>query len=108
MMRDSTICKEYREAKNKKEQIKILADLNLCTTKLIKEILVEGGEILPLEKVKKNSVTKEELAAGQNLPSVVIKALCNRLDQLDSDIHSIEKEYKEISEFIKGYKEVEA
>lgn len=41
------ICKEYREAKNKSEQIEILAQLNCCDVEEIKEILKKHGYEVP-------------------------------------------------------------
>lgn len=37
------IVRSYKEAKDKKKQVGILAQLNLCTPEDIKKILVEGG-----------------------------------------------------------------
>ena len=42
-MTKGDICKEYREAKRKRQQIEILADLNQVSVDYIKEILKEGG-----------------------------------------------------------------
>lgn len=49
-MTNVEIRKMYREFKNKKEQIKILAELNCCTVEEIKEILSETPR-LNAEKV---------------------------------------------------------
>lgn len=38
------ICRDYRQAKDPKAQIRILADLNACSPAHIKKILQEGGE----------------------------------------------------------------
>ena len=42
-MSDFEILRDYREARDKKEQVKILADMNLCTQKEIVELLVRHG-----------------------------------------------------------------
>lgn len=42
-MSSEEICKEYRAAKNKKQQIGILADQNLCGKSDIIKILIEAG-----------------------------------------------------------------
>lgn len=42
-MSQADIAKEYREAKNKKQQIKILADENLCETGDIVRVLLAAG-----------------------------------------------------------------
>lgn len=55
-MTPEEICKDYRQAKKPKQQIKILAELNLCTPEEITAILQDAGE-LKSEAVKGN---KEE------------------------------------------------
>lgn len=42
-MSKKDICKEYKEAKHKRQQIQILADLNQVSVDYIKEILKEEG-----------------------------------------------------------------
>ncbi len=42
-MTNGEIVASYRQAKNKKEQVKILAELNACNVEEITKILVEGG-----------------------------------------------------------------
>ena len=37
------IVRSYKEAKDKKKQVSILSQINLCTPEDIKKILVEGG-----------------------------------------------------------------
>lgn len=37
------ICREYRQAQNKSEQVKILADLNMCSKNDIINLLAERG-----------------------------------------------------------------
>lgn len=55
------IAKMYKEAKHKREQIKILAELNLCSESEIKEILRANGVKLPGWNMQVNSKDK-----GQN------------------------------------------
>ena len=60
---DEEILIQYREAADKKEQIKILAQLNLCTEKEIRSALVRAGldfRNLPRssKKDKENNTTK--------------------------------------------------
>ena len=40
---DKDICDMYRHAANPKEQIQILAQLNICTEKEIRDVLVRNG-----------------------------------------------------------------
>lgn len=42
-MTEFDICRDYRLAKNKREQIKILADRNVCGVREIQEILARHG-----------------------------------------------------------------
>lgn len=84
-MSDNEIVRTYNDAKNKKEQIQILADLNLCEYNDIVDVLAKFGineekkrEIKKVEKepekkpVKKaakkpeNSVTEENKAAVED------------------------------------------
>lgn len=41
------ICRDYRQAKDKKGQIEILADRNVCTKEAIEDVLRSRGEELP-------------------------------------------------------------
>ena len=43
VMTDEEICRNYDEAKNKKEQITILADMNVCKKSQIARILFKYG-----------------------------------------------------------------
>ena len=62
-MKPGDICREYTQAKFKKQQIEILADQNSCTKEEIMKILVENGIELPTETKKKPSAkAKEEKA----------------------------------------------
>lgn len=47
MMTKEEICRDYRLAANKREQIKVLADLNACTKQQIADILIEDGQEVP-------------------------------------------------------------
>ncbi len=42
-MSDFEIVRDYRHAKNKVEQVQILADMNLCSKKEIQDLLEERG-----------------------------------------------------------------
>ncbi|MBR4318864.1 MAG: hypothetical protein IKP69_02280 [Oscillospiraceae bacterium] len=42
-MSNEEICRNYRQAKNKSSQIKILADMNLCKVSEIVSVLEENG-----------------------------------------------------------------
>lgn len=55
---------DYRQASNKQKQIKILADMNVCSSRDIAELLQERGEPLPKMWVDKLARPKCELAAN--------------------------------------------
>lgn len=61
-MTESEIVRNYREAKNKREQITILADLNRCEKEEIVEILLKNGES---ERTSKKEKAKEETRREQ-------------------------------------------
>lgn len=108
MMSPNEICRSYRQAKNKKEQIKILADLNCTTTEEIEKALVDCGEALPpKEKVK----SKRAPAQKQSLvmPEAVEELIHQRMDELDKlmkpledELEPLRREYKEIAAFLMG------
>lgn len=47
---EDEIVSAYRQAANREAQIRILADLNVCTEERIRDILREAGEVLPEKK----------------------------------------------------------
>ena len=119
-MKAADICKEYREAKDKKNQIIILADQNCCEKEEIMKILLDNGEELPRELQKCRKIQPKEKDAGnigpgaqkalegeqakpQSMPDAVMIALCARMDELDAAITVLEKEYKEIAAFVGHY-----
>ncbi len=110
------ICRNYRQAKDKREQIKILADLNCTNKDEIIKVLVDCGVMDPLESKPKKNTNKQ---AGElpKLTEPVAHALFERIDELDKLIKPLEDqrdeindkikplrdEYLAISEFLMGY-----
>lgn len=83
-MTESEICGSYRRAKNQTEQVKILTELT-CKSRLeIIAILVRNGE---------------------ELPKRIIDGLYKRMDALESEIQTREREYREIANALNGKKE---
>ena len=73
-MTNGEIVASYRQAKNKKEQVKILAELNCCTQDEIKKILLEGGldvRELPRNRAATTKATAESKAT-YSAPTVEI------------------------------------
>lgn len=131
-MTNNEIVRSYREAKSKKEQIKILAQLNACEEIVIKTILMDAGEKLPYARVKPVATSQEEntvkpeavndeeptmaavdedkptMAAGckstnPSLPRSVYELIVDRMELLNRIINDYEKEYKELAEVIGSF-----
>ena len=120
-MTHAEIRRNYREAKNKKEQIQILAELNLCTTAEIKEILNEKPrlESKNIEKSKAAVAKTEEkpkkIKHGP-MPEIAKKVLYATLDSIEAKIKqydvqiseqqalkkAAEQDYMELAEYMKG------
>lgn len=120
-MTPQEIAKEYREAKDKGNQIRILADENLTDRKEIIKILREHGEItdkVPRAKgirtrsektaaVEAKEEKKEEKGAAVKVPESVITA-CERelvlmqqkIDEDESSIEMMEKSIKQMKDRI--------
>ena len=113
-MTPQEIAKEYREAKDRGNQIKILADENLTDRKEIVKILKEQGEITDkVPRAKGARARAEKGAAVDNqkekgtgaaveVPESVIKACERELvymqQQIDEDESSIELWEKSIND----------
>lgn len=91
------ICRNYRQAKDKKEQIKILADLNCTSKDEIIKVLVDCGEMEPPESRPKKTSKKH----AAKLPEPVAQALFTRIDELDKLIKPLEDQRDEINERMK-------
>lgn len=81
------IKRAYSQAKDKKAQISILSDLNLCSEKEILNIVCE----------RKESKTEKEKEENTWIPTPEQKALIDRLEELDGMISKLEKEYQEVA-----------
>lgn len=92
-MTPQEIAKEYREAKDKGNQIKILADENLTDRKEIIKILREQGEITDKVPRSKGLRAKAEPGAAVEAPESVIAACERELvlmqQSIDSDLETI-------------------
>ena len=95
-MTDGEICQEYRLAKNKEEQIRILADLNRSDQQSIINILISGGENVRFSPSSGGRrITKDLTGEKYKL------LLYRRLDVLDNKIAKAEKEYRQIIEALR-------
>lgn len=97
-MTNGEICREYRLAKNKTEQIQILADLNQMDKQSIISILLSGEEKVRFIPSSVGRKTTKELT-GDKYKLLLYK----RLDVLDSKIAKAEKEYRQIIEALRVF-----
>lgn len=82
-MSESEIKRRYKEAKNQKQQIGILADLNCCSKEEIESIL---------------GITKEDnKPPGDMSRGQIMDLLFGKLDLLEQEIKKLEEEYRNIS-----------
>lgn len=113
IMTDEEICRDYRLAKNKANQITVLADQNQCNRKEIIAVLLENGEKVdkrlighpnprkseqaaPVKrpKAKKISLTADEAGA---LGRFLEDALPERLPKMElQEIHELTGIYKKL------------
>lgn len=73
-MTPNEILRNYNEAKNKKLQIDILADLNCCDRETIERII-----------------------SGKPEKADIRQMLIERMEKIDEEIKSLEKQYKQVS-----------
>ena len=87
---DDEIRMMYREAKNKTEQIGILADLNLCGKDEIRQVL-------GLKKPGRGkSEEVQETARKMELPEAIRRLVKARLHELDAEILKLEEEVRKL------------
>lgn len=89
---EGEICRNYRYAKDKVEQVQILAELNAVKRKTVIDILTAAGEKVRIPiagRTKKTSV--QEMTDKQ-----YAKAVIRRLDVLEDKIRPLEMEYREL------------
>lgn len=92
-MTEGEIRRVYKSAKNKRNQISILAQLNCCSTGRILEIIHSKADIQE-EEADKHTIECSNASPEQ-------KALIDRLDELDAMIKPLEDEYRRIAERLK-------
>ena len=91
-------CREYREAKDKKKQIDIIADQlpGMSRDDVIK-VLVDCGEMEPPAEKPKRQPSKKPGAVPE-MPEPVKDALFARMDAIDREIKPLEDQRKELDE----------
>ena len=104
-MTNEEICRSYRQAKHRQNQIKILADLNQTSVKEIRKILIDNGALHP-KKVQRQVIcgdteTSEPLKKPVSEPvpaewKTSLKAVTERIVELKIIRDNAEKELSEI------------
>lgn len=103
-MTPQEIAREYREAKDKGNQIKILADENLTDRKEIIKILREQGEITDKVPRSKGMRAKAAQSAAVDVPESVITACQRELVYMQQGIDSRKEAIEKMEENIKELK----
>lgn len=90
-MTDDEIYREYKTAKDPKNQIKILAQLNCCDPQKIKDIIASKGEPVPKRKYTRRVPVikadgKAESKPVTGLPEAVVNTLKQKIKFLESSI----------------------
>jgi len=109
-MTEFEIVRSYKEAKYPKEQIKILADINLCPPKQIIDILTDNGLDVPQNKsgrpkvvraddtITRHSTSRRKAVGGNNnpIPDSVVRFATSRMEELDARMQTLKKQELEI------------
>lgn len=106
-MTEAEIVKSYQRAEKKREQIKILAELNACQKHVIRDILEKNGEEVPKTgnryTVKKPEVTeangsKRKQKDAVKTPKAVIELAVRRAQELKDLIDGIQESIRDLRE----------
>ena len=97
------IVRAYREAADKKEQVQILADLNLCSRETIIRALIEGG-VKPQELPRQRKKTESAKAVAAEVKAyeadrkaaLMNEALSVLRDKLQKEYDEVYREYERI------------
>lgn len=114
-MKDEEIVKSYKEAKNKRHQIEILAELNACSVDYIKKILKANGVDLrggnyrakkPIVAVTEIKVAAPEkpVSNSEPVPNVLVEAAAFGIEHINLELESMEKELEDLTNRIKDLK----
>ena len=108
-MTRAEILKSYKEAKDKKNQIAILADMNICSKQEIRDELIKAGvpgEELPKFRDKKTEPVKVTVIHPQDKPIMpkVVREVCTaKMVEIQERIDADQSELKEIKDFMDQY-----
>ena len=109
LMPKEEILRSFKEAKNKTNQIKVLADMNCTTSKEMRNWLIEHGADVPEDKRFRNNnqsndkkINTEETKTEnkQQVPESIRKILAERRSHLLNNIRKMQSEVDDIDNFI--------
>lgn len=109
-MTESEIVRNYREAKNKREQVTILSDLNSCEKEEIIEILLRNGvDQKELPRKRKPRKKPEEERKAHSATDTVASIPAQRVMEIDKvlqeryeEVGTLEREKADIITYING------
>lgn len=113
VMTDEEICRSFNEAKNKKNQITVLADMNVCKKSQIARILFKYGKITEgtlnsytnshgrAKNTKTECGTPADSSVFLPVPEAVKELINNRISILESIISKALKEKDELVMYLK-------
>lgn len=95
VMTEEQIRKSFEEASNKKNQLRVLADMNVCSVREIKETLGLQPPKAPMPEVAKNVIyaTLDSIEAK-------IKQVETQLKELEEYKKTLEKDYTDLAKFM--------
>ena len=96
-MTTSEIVKSYKQSKKKVQQIGILADLNLCSKKEIRDLLEQNGCDVPHYKNRYSKTESDTQTDKPNFPEPVIALVKKRLLEIDLEMKPIESRLESLS-----------
>lgn len=100
-MSHADIAKNYREAKNKAAQIKILADLNDVTPATIRKVLIQEG-VLKDHVAEENKVAEPQKKEKKQppMPEFVREILKQKAEEIEKSIYEMQKEYDLLLDYL--------
>ena len=100
-MTPEEIVRSYREALDKKQQLRVLADLNVCKQEVIRKVLIENGvkpQELPRQRKKSAGAVADEVKAyeAEGKKAIIKEALSMMEARLQEEYDEIYREYERI------------
>jgi hypothetical protein len=96
-MTENEIVKSYKQATKKVQQIGILADLNLCSKKEIRDLLEQNGCDVPRYKNRYTKVEPDTQTDKPDFPEPVIALVKKRILEIDLEMKPLESRLESLS-----------